>query len=635
MERWYWIELIGFDNESPDFGVDAFLSRNVTTTGVSILFSHIDFLFCEDSVLPKCACSYGGHEYNGERRRQDWTKDQLCGLVRTLQNRGIKVFISCFDMTKSITDPQWVAFDGNGEPRRGVCPIKRIGERTVGDVIIDKINCAIDFYGFDGVQLADGISSSRRSMENGDFSLSLCEDSGIAIPSALMVEGIDSYKKRREWILRNARIEWTEFLCDRWADFYDNAFSRIKKPIMFNNAWTRDSFESIYRYGLDYRRCHADEAFAVMVEENSAVRSITSALDEGDVEFPLSHRKSFTYEYALMQQNIRIFTNSLKQISLTPISDTMEQWDALRHCPTELMRSIVRRYNNFIFRDGKFEVCSDAPMYCLSDGIPASDWRWLASVESFRIPLPDRVCGFASVCNVDALDADLKQFCKNRGYYGAALLKALTLGGLSVGAQLSLCDVECFKGADCLVVTDLNCYTDEQKALLCRSPLPILAVGEDIELPLDCSAKYAGKYISCAVYNAGKEIPSLDALGEFDRIIEAQETRHGEIWTEELSYKRVCDDFFIKLSGILNPRFGADISHDPEVKIFSYISGNDRYILLSNDEYTYNVCTVSTPSNIKSATAIMKNQGYTVRHGEKSFMVRSPPRCIEIVRLSV
>ena len=58
MERWYWIELIGFDNEASDFGVDAFLSRNVTTTGVSLLFSHIDFLFASDGeFLPVTACS--------------------------------------------------------------------------------------------------------------------------------------------------------------------------------------------------------------------------------------------------------------------------------------------------------------------------------------------------------------------------------------------------------------------------------------------------------------------------------------------------------------------------------------------------------------------------------------------------
>ena len=51
MDRWYWIELIGFDNEAEDFGVDAFLSRNVNTTGVSLLFAHIDFLFEQENEL--------------------------------------------------------------------------------------------------------------------------------------------------------------------------------------------------------------------------------------------------------------------------------------------------------------------------------------------------------------------------------------------------------------------------------------------------------------------------------------------------------------------------------------------------------------------------------------------------------
>ena len=78
MERWYWIELIGFDNEADDYGVGAFLARNVSTDGVSILFSHIDFLFNEDKeLLAPTACSYYGHEYNRERRRQNWTVTQL------------------------------------------------------------------------------------------------------------------------------------------------------------------------------------------------------------------------------------------------------------------------------------------------------------------------------------------------------------------------------------------------------------------------------------------------------------------------------------------------------------------------------------------------------------------------------
>ena len=634
MERWYWIELIGFDNESPDFGVEGFLSRNVTTTGVSLLFSHIDFLFCEGGeFLPPTACSYSGHAYNRERRRQDWTATQLCGLVAALKKRGVKVFCSFFDMTKSITDPKWLCYRGDGTVGRIVSPIKRIGDKYVGDEIIDRINRALDFYGFDGVHLADGISSNRQSIENGDFSVSFCADSDIDIPKELMGEGAEAYIERKEWILKNARLQWTRYISNLWAAFYDNVFEKIKKPIMFNNAWTRDSFEALYRYGLDYRKCHIDQAFAIMVEENSATRAITAACDEGNVEFPLSHRTSFTYEYALMQQNIRIITNGLKQISLTPISDTLEQWDALRHCPTELMRSIVRRYNNFVFRDGAFEVCSDAPLYCLSDGIPSSDWHWLATVEGYRIPSPDKVCGFAAICNPDTLDLELEHFCDNQHYFGSALLNALFLGGLNLGAQISLSEAENFYGASCLVVSDLNAYTEEQKQKLTKIQLPLLVIGEDVELSLDCSARYDGEYISVAVYNANELALDFATLDSLYQVINAKASVYGEIWTYPLSYKRVDDCFFTELSRILNVAFATDYSEDPNVKVCSFVCGGDKYVLLSNDEYIYNVCTVNTPSNIKHAEAIMKDKGYNVKINENSFTVRIPPRCVEIVRV--
>ena len=630
MERWYWIELIGFDNEAEDFGVGAFLSRNVSTTGVSILFSHIDFLFDEGEVLPPNACSYGGHEYNSERRRQDWTREQLRGLVRALKERGVQVFLSAFDMTKSITDPRWLSFNGRGEARRIVYPIKRVGDRYVGDEIIDRINEAIEDYGFDGVHLADGLSSNRRSIEDGDFSLAFCADSGLDIPSELMGgDDTDTYTKRREWILENARVEWTLSISDRWAAFYDKVFEKIKKPVMFNNAWTRDSFEALYRYGLDYRRCHVDEAFAVMVEENSATRSITSVEDEGGVD---SDRKSLTYEYALMQQNIRIATNGLKQISLAPISDTLEQWDALRHCPTELMRSIVRRYNNFVYRNGKFEVCSDAPLYCLSDGIPATDWKWLDKTESYRIPLPDKVCGFAAISNPDTVYTELEKYVKTKNYFGSALLNALARGGLNLGAQLPLSEIGDFAGADCLVLTDLAAYTEEQKVKLTKARLPIVAIGEDVELPLECSARYEGEYVSVAIYNAPDVCADLEALKKYDTVIDFQRSSHCEIWTEPLSCKRMSEDFFRTLCSILNEAFRTDVSTDKNVKVCSYRTGKDGYILLSNDDHVYNICTVKTASTVKSAEALMKDRGYKVRLTDNSFTVRIPPRCIEIVK---
>lgn len=634
MERWYWIELIGFDNELPDFGVESFLSRNVTTTGVSLLFSHIDFLFAKGEFLPKTACSYGGHEYNRERRRQNWTVTQLQGLVGELKKRGVKVFISSFDMTNEITDPAWLCHNRNGEARKIISPIKRIGDRLVGDEVIDRINRAIDLYGFDGVHLADGLSSNRRTIEDGDFTLSFCSDSGIDIPSELMKDDIDSYKKRREWILLNARSEWTSFISDRWAEFYDRVFEKIKKPVMFNNAWTRDSFETLYRYGLDYRRCHPKEAFAVMIEENSATRSITATCDEGGVELPLSYRTSLTYEYALMQQDIKITANGLKQIALAPISDTMEQWDALRHCPTELTRSIVRRYNNFVYRDGKFEVCSDAPLYCLSDGIPANDWQWLASVENYRIPLPLGADGFAAVCNPDTLNRELEHYCATKHYFGSDLLKSLAVGGLNMGVQLPLSEVEGFSGAKCLVVTNLNAYTHEQKLMLAKSPLPLFAIGEDTELPLKCDARYDGEYIGAALYNAHGTELKLDTLKALDKVIEYTPSANCEIWTESLSCKRVDESFFSELCRLLNTAFEADIPRDHRVKAFSFVCEDGKYVLLSNDEYVYNVCTVDTFSELDHAEALMKYKGYKVNTDKNSFTVRIPPRCAEIVKIN-
>jgi hypothetical protein len=599
--------------------------------GVSLLFAHIDFLFTETEELLPTACSYGGHEYNRERRRQSWTKTQLKGLVKALQAHGVKVFFSCFDIAKLITDPAYLCYNKHGKIHRFVQVIKPLADGTVGDVVIKKMQKAIDEYGFDGVHLADGLSSARLSIENGDFSTALCRTSGISIPENLMGDDREIYIARRAWILKNRRFEWIKFLADAWGDFYKKLFDGIKKPIMFNNTWTLDPFEALYRYGLDYRRCQLDRAFAVMVEENSATRSITSAEDEGDVENSLSYRCRFPYKYSLMQQEIKLYTNALKQISLMPISDTMEQWDALRHCPTELTRAIVRRYNNFVYLDGHFVPCSDAPIYCLADGIPAEDWSWIAKQESYRLPEVDFADGFVSVCNPDAIYTEVENFCRKKRYFGAALTEELVCAGLQVCAQLSLADVPSFDRAKCLVVTNLNSYTEEQKNILSKAKLPILVVGEDVELPFEDCVRYTGKYISVALYNA-VSAPDLASLENLEKFLRAKPSEHGEIWTEPLSYKRVSPRFFDALAEIMNSAFSLP-SAPRDVKLASYICGKDKYIMLSNDRYTYYLPTVVCNEKITSAKALMKDRGYTVRCKDNSFTVRIPPRCAEIIKI--
>ena len=633
MDRWYWVELIGFDNTSPDFGVSTYLSRNQSTTGVSLLFAHIDFLFAqENEALAPTACSYGGHEYNRERRRQNWTKTQLKGLVRELRSRGVKVLFSCFDMTDSITDPAWLCYGRKGKPQRLVYVLKQLENGTVGDVVIEKLRAVLDEYGFDGLQLGDGLSSNRLSIENGDFSASFCRQSGIRIPGELMGEDADSYAARRAWILKHKRVEWTRFIADGWADFYEKLYNGVAKPILFNSTWTRGPFEALYRYGLDYGRCQIDRSLAVMVEENSATRAITAPEDEGGVEFSLAQRDRFPYEYALMQQQIKLHTGGLAQISLMPISDTMEQWDALRHCPTELTRAIVRRYNNFVWQNGEFIPCCDAPHYCLADGVPAEDWKWLAKQEGYRLPSVDFAEGFVGVYNPDALWRDVAQFCKKRHYFGAALEEELICAGLHVGAQVSLADVADFDRAKCLLVTDLDAYTPAQKQMLAKCDLPVLVVGEDVDIPgVQSVARYDGKYLSVALFWA-PVVPKFEDLAPLERALRATPSKHGEIWTEPLSHRRVCAEFFVELAKICNEAFDLDRAA-PDVKLASYRCAGEKYVMLSNDRHTYYLPTVTTAAPVKGAVALMKDKGYAVRCKGNTFSVRIPPRCAEIVKI--
>ena len=371
-----------------------------------------------------------------------------------------------------------------------------------------------------------------------------------------------------------------------------------------------------------------------MIEENSASRAIMAPEDEAGVIHTDEERDSFTYEYTLMQQNIRLVTNGLRQVSLCPISDTMEQWDAIRHCPTELSRSIVQRYNSYVYRDGGFEACSDSPLYCLSDGIARSDWEWLSVQESYRLPTPQFINGFAAICNPKATRREVELYCTKKHYFGSALLRELRAAGMSIGVMVDIDSALEFKKAKCLVVTDLQAYSKEDCELLSRVSLPLLIIGEDIELNKKPSAIYRGKYISVALYNFDEYI-SFGTLSAYDRTVRKVKTAHGEIWTESLSYKRTCHEFFEELSELLTEAFAVPKSLNAGVKAVVTEADGSAYAVLSNDSYTYTLATVNMRKNIKNATAIMKYIGYRVKLNGTSFTVRIPPRGVEIVRMEL
>ncbi len=118
-------------------------------------------------------------------------------------------------------------------------------------------------YGFDGYHGADGYAHPRIPIYIGDFSDDMVgqftEASGMSLPDPawLRCDGSSEMIARRaDWIWHDRRREWIAFYSDRLKGFWRKVVSALHaqgKSVMLNSAWTRDPFEALYRYGIDYK----------------------------------------------------------------------------------------------------------------------------------------------------------------------------------------------------------------------------------------------------------------------------------------------------------------------------------------------------------------------------------------------
>ncbi len=272
-ETWLWIELIGFDNTLPDFGVQAYLDNaGIVPDAASLFVFNPEFVhshngMAEDRVLPFDCSTYGGHPHGYDRDRQDWTKLQVKALVDELHRHGIEVFFSVMDI---FAVQEWVAdhpevlhVNRDGQRMGSVCGWKRLSDGTwYEDFFARQVGRVLSDYGFDGFHQADGYCHPRLPLYDGDFSddmiAQFVEATAVALPDGMGdVSGDEPavIGARAEWIWRNARREWIEFYCQRFARFCGKVADAVHakgKRVILNNALTRDPFQARYRYGVDY-----------------------------------------------------------------------------------------------------------------------------------------------------------------------------------------------------------------------------------------------------------------------------------------------------------------------------------------------------------------------------------------------
>lgn len=669
-KNWHWIELIGFDNTQEDYGVSDFLSRlKEPPEGVSLLFSHIDFLNTftrveDDYPLRPCDCSYSGHLYSPERKRQQWTSMQLKGLIQTLQQAGVKVIFAFFNFPSYSDDagkrvvtefcadhPELCTMSWDGKQYVGsVNVLKRLNTgEFYEDYLIEKIKAVLDGYGFDGVQIADGISCSRTTVQNGDFSDDMMQqfsvwlaENGKEIPQILSAaEGnVDAFIQRRKYVFDNMMYDFLLFTNQRWKQFYDKFYEKIdpKQYVLFvNSFWTREPFEAFYRYGIDYRSAYREGVYALMIEEVSTTVPSFSKASRGGFYLPLEESQFVHYEFYLMQMLLKAYMPQFKQVPLMPVGDTMEDWNAVHDMQNELKRAIYRRNNSRVYADGQWLPCAEAPFYCLSDAIPAHDWAKLADFDSKKV-LEDLCCplGYALYYPKDNIFGETKRYIQTRDYGFVKLANTLLANGAYIASVASGNDLT---GLGCPVLALFPEYYEEaERSMLLSLDTPVVFVSREKAWG---DVLYKGQVIvSARNISVGNVEQTVNAMKQHEGIHMCEagsEDAQGGIWTMPLRYNEWNKEFLQALTQLLNdqldiPKLLPDKEYKYKLTSFALKDGR-IIVLVSNDEYCNVNARVKFGRKIVSARAITRYEGYKTWFTGDTLQVAVPMRTMEMMEV--
>lgn len=390
-DKLVWIELIGFDNTKPDFGVGELLSRmKIKPSKMALLLCDTELLHAhrgleEDFKIGAQHCSYVARPYNTERKRQDdWTAFQLRELNRTLQRNGIEVYAAFFDyvMFKESAEKRGIdSYDvwnqqhkellftqANGTTFGSICHFKHLSDgRLYEDFLAEQLPAFLTDYCFDGWLACDGFAHPRLPIYKGDFSDDVTGQfesfSCKKLPKGTVAE-------RSAFILGKLRYEWMQFCVKRQGEFIWKTVSAAKsagKKVIAFNAWTRDPFEAIWRYGTDYRDIRDAGVDGMVVECCAGVITLEGWNHGEDAEMLDKNRATIL--------RISAFLPELPLIQLFGVKDDCEEYCVLRHSPT--MAATEVQVLGAMQSAVTGEKCLSGELVCLGDAIEKSEWHFL------------------------------------------------------------------------------------------------------------------------------------------------------------------------------------------------------------------------------------------------------------------
>lgn len=647
-ERWLWIDLIGFDNQKNDFGVKEYLDKiGFVPEVMSLFICSPDFIHNHDGMkqdgdFPADFCSYGGHPYSEERERQVWTKYQLKRLIDELHDYKVKVYFSVFTMfLGNKFHKEWVSEHSeiletrrNGEKNMAINPLKRFRDnKYYEDFFIKKLVEVMNDYGSDGYHGADGYNHLRLPLYEIDYSDDMIEQF-IKTKAAKLPENIaeecdgnrEQMEKRADWIWRNKRLEWIEFFVNRWEGFYQKVVSALHKEgkqVVVNSSWTRDPFEAIYRYGIDYRKIANTGIDSLIVETVAGPVAIGG---QGAIH---SHP---LYNSLAMLLLIKSYIPDTKLYFLNCIHDMQEQWDVLRHAPTLLEREIYSLSNMYYYdSQGKFKLCVEGLLVTLASCIHNEEWKWLQDKWNlgFSIIIPQRIIGPTLVWSDKAFEKQIYDFIDTRRWTTHRIMYQLMAEGVPIQSSVNVKHLEKVSGT--ILIINSHLFPEEElKKIFTYKNGPIIVIGGKTKsLPepdFQFEDVYSPNQLLCGIYGLKKKFKvKIEKDGEGQLPDDMMGLSEPFLFTQELYFREVSDNFLKSCKQIISASTNGVkvLSGEDSVKVLAMEQEEGKLrLLIGNDNYLYVSPEFDIGKDIDSIKVLTKFPGMPVIPQGSKFRVK-------------
>ena len=595
--KFLWAELLAFDNAKADYGVADYLARmSVKPEAVSFLIfdpdlfhSHTDL--SKDFEIGDLHCSYFARPWNEERPRQKWTAWQFRGLVAELKRHGVASYPSFFDWAPGKDsdnedlfrmfgakrkDVTWfdrhpeVAFRmKTGERTDNVNPVERLADGTdYADFFVAQAVKFLTDYGFAGLHAADGFAHPRFALNEIDCSR--------------LFPGADD----RAALCRAHAARHAAFIAKLARALHGKGFR-----LYANTCWTRDPFEALYRYGIDYRLMEKAGLDGFMVEASATVLEL-EGWRHSDVSSLDACRSAFLLIGATVDSPL---------YHMAGVKDGMEQYNSLRDAPQRMAAEVVTLGN--LLRGDR--LLAGNVLWCLSDGISREEWGWMDGIWGLA-KCPKAADGVRVVISSRAQDAEFDAYCRE-GYPSAhTLLSHLIKSGAAVGSSVTVEEARSDRTLPLLVLNPGRFPADELAALTNRGAA-VVTFG------------YGAN--GCTF---GKKPPVLDS----------------ESWQFPLPFRAFDPQALATAAAAINrvsPVFPGEGMAD--LRLMSYVAEDgSRLVFAANDRPTYLNANIRVRGPVASARSLTRSPSLPIvvrplAAGLTSLDAKIPPAGIVVLRL--